>query len=63
MSGYNANSQNPASMNATNIVWNNEDFEEYCRQLQLLQDSYGDAIPVELLRRRAADIVNKQKQL
>lgn len=49
-------------MNATNIVWTPEDFEEYARQLQLLTESYGGIIPIEILQRRAADIVNNQKQ-
>ena len=50
-------------MNQTNVIWTNSDLEEYCRQLQLLQESYGGIIPIEQLRKRAADIVNRQKAL
>lgn len=49
-------------MNSTNVIWTNEDFEEYAKQLQTLCEAYGDAIPLHILERRAADIVNAQKQ-
>lgn len=48
-------------MNSTNIIWTNDDFEEYARQLQLIEDAYGDAMPMDCKRRRAADVVNHQK--
>lgn len=48
-------------MNPINVIWTNEDFEEYARQLELLQESYGGIVDEDTLKRYAADIVNKQK--
>jgi len=48
-------------MNPTNVIWTNEDFEEYARQLEVLNEKYEGAMTIEQLRRKAANIVNQQK--
>jgi len=40
--------------------WTTEDYAEYQRQLDLINDSYGNSIPQETKERFAAEIVNKK---
>ena len=49
-------------MNPTNVIWTNEDFEKYARQLELITKHYP-GLPREICERRAADAVNNQKRL
>lgn len=49
-------------MSPTNVIWTNEDFEVYARQLELITKNYPE-LPREICERRAADIVNNQKGL
>ena len=47
-------------MCATNVIWTNDDLEEYNRQLKTIRAAYPD-LPDGVCERRAADIVNAQK--
>lgn len=46
----------------TNIIWTNEDFEEYARQIEKISAAYP-SLPREIIERRAADVVNHIKSL
>lgn len=46
-----------------NVVWTDDDYAEYRRQLENIRDAYGSSIPQETQERFAAEIVNRQKQL
>lgn len=45
------------------IVWTDDDYAEYRRQLEIIRDAYGNSIPKETAERFAAEIVSRQKQL
>lgn len=42
--------------------WTQDDYAEYGRQLELMRKAWGYCIPDEILERRAAEIINYQKQ-
>lgn len=49
-------------MDPTNIIWTNEEYDEYARQLQLIEESYGGSVPRGMIERMAAEAVNNLKK-
>ena len=45
------------------MIWTDEDYAEYQRQLQIIEKAYGNGVPKNVKERYAAQIVNAQKGL
>lgn len=43
-------------------IWTTDDYNEYARQLRIIEDAYGESIPKATRERIAAEIVNNQKR-